>query len=77
VSHHIAVAGEANTFTETLIKLYEVKMAICVLGERSKKKFETFELSNNTVKSHSRFGSRYRKRIVVPIYSSLCFFVAT
>jgi len=58
VSYHIAVAEEANTFAETRFKLYEVKMAICVLGERSKKKFETVHLSTNTVKSHSRFVSR-------------------
>jgi hypothetical protein len=58
VSYHIAVAVEANTFAETRFKLYEVKMAICVLDERSKKKFQTVHLSTNTVKSHSRFVSR-------------------
>jgi len=77
VSYHIAVAGEANIFAETQIKLHEVKTAICVLGERSKKKFVTVQLSHNTVKSHSKFVSRYRKTIGAPIYISLCFFVAT
>jgi formylmethanofuran dehydrogenase subunit B len=77
VSYHIAVVGETNTFAETPIKLHEVKMAICVLDEEQKKKFETVHLSNNTVKSHSRFVSRYRKVFGVPIYISLYFFVAT
>jgi hypothetical protein len=76
-SYHIAVAEEANTFAETRIKLYEVKIVICVLGEESKKKFETVQLSKKTVRSHSRFVSRYRKIIGVPIYLSLCVFVAT
>jgi hypothetical protein len=50
-----------------------VKVANCVLGERSKKKFETVQLSNNTVKSHSRFVSRYRKTFGFPIYMSFVF----
>jgi hypothetical protein len=58
VSYHIAVAEEANTFAETQFKLYEVKMAICVLGERSKNKFETVHFSTYTVKYHSRFVNR-------------------
>jgi len=41
-SYHFAVAGEANIFAETQIKLYEEKTVICVLGERSKKNLKHF-----------------------------------
>jgi hypothetical protein len=49
-------------------------MATCVLGEQSKKKLETVQLSNDTVKSHSRFVSRYRKKnLVSRLKSSFAF----
>jgi hypothetical protein len=73
LSYHITVAGEANTFAENRIKQHEVKMAICVLGERLKKKFETILLSNNTVKCHSRFVSRYSKKLVSRFISRFAF----
>jgi hypothetical protein len=73
VSYHISVAGEANTFAETRIKHYEVEMAICVHGERSKKKLATVQLSNNTVKSHSEFVSRYRKTIGILAFARYLF----
>jgi hypothetical protein len=50
VSYCIAFAGETHTIAETLIKSCSIEMAACVLGEQSKKKLETVQLSNNTVK---------------------------
>jgi hypothetical protein len=46
----MALAGEAHTIAETLIKPCAIEMAICVLGEQSKKKLERVQLYNNTVK---------------------------
>jgi hypothetical protein len=50
VSYRIALAGEAHTVAETLLKQHAVEMTTCVLGEQTKKKLETGQLSNNTVK---------------------------
>lgn len=50
MSYRIALAGEAHTVAETLLKQFAVEMAPCVLGERKKKKLESGQLSNNTVK---------------------------
>jgi hypothetical protein len=50
VIYHIALAGEAHTVPETLIKLCAVEVTTCVLGEQSKKKLETVQLSSITVK---------------------------
>jgi len=50
VSYRIALAGEAHTVAETLLKQCAVQMAPCVHGEQTKKKLETGHLSNNTVK---------------------------
>lgn len=52
VSYRIALAGGAHTVAETLRKQYAVEMAPCVLGEQTKKKLETGQLFNNTVKPH-------------------------
>lgn len=41
VGYRMALAGEANTFAEMLIKICAVEMATCVLGEVSLKKLET------------------------------------
>jgi hypothetical protein len=51
VSYRIALAGEATTVAENLIKPCAVEMAICVFGEQSNKKFESVQASNNTVNS--------------------------
>jgi hypothetical protein len=37
VRYRVALAGEAHTIAETLIKTRAVEMAPCVLGEQSKK----------------------------------------
>jgi hypothetical protein len=37
----IALAGQAQTVTENLIKRYAAEMATCVLGEESKEKLGT------------------------------------
>jgi hypothetical protein len=58
VSYRIALAGEAHTFAETLIKLCAVEMA-SVLGEQSKKKLDTVQLSNNAVKRRIEDLSAY------------------
>jgi hypothetical protein len=50
VSCLISLAGEAHAVVETLIKPCAVEMATCVLGEQSKKKFDTVLLSDNSVK---------------------------
>jgi hypothetical protein len=38
VSYRIVIVGEVHTFEETLIKPCAMEVAICVLGEQSKKK---------------------------------------
>jgi hypothetical protein len=48
-SSHIALRGEANTVAEILMKPCAVEMETCELGEESKKKLKTVNLSNNTV----------------------------
>jgi hypothetical protein len=50
VSYRITLAGEAHTVSETIPKPCAVEIAICVLGEQTKKKLETSQLFNNTVK---------------------------
>jgi hypothetical protein len=51
-SYCSALVGEAHTVAETLIKPYALEKTTCVLGEQSKNKLETIQLSsNNTVKS--------------------------
>jgi hypothetical protein len=55
VSYRIALAGEAQTIAETLIKSCAIEMASCVLGEQSKKKLERVQLSNNTVKRRIQY----------------------
>jgi hypothetical protein len=52
VSYCIALEGEAHSSAETRNKPCAIEMATCVLGEQSKKKLETVQLSNNTVKYH-------------------------
>jgi hypothetical protein len=51
-SSHIVIREEAHTAAETLIKPRGVEMETCELGEESKKKLQTVQLSNNTVKHH-------------------------
>lgn len=50
VSYCTAFAGEAHTVLKSLIKPLAVEMVTRTLGEESKKKLETVQLSNNTVK---------------------------
>lgn len=50
MSYRIALAGEAHTISETILKLCAVEMAIFVLGEQTKKRLETSQFFNNTVK---------------------------
>jgi hypothetical protein len=50
-----ALAVEVHTFADTLITPRVVEMSTCVLGEQSKKKEETVNLSNNTVKHRIKF----------------------
>jgi len=40
-------------------------MTNCVLGEQSKKKLETVQLSNNTIKHHIQDVSGYKKKKLV------------
>lgn len=42
--------AEAHTFAETPIKPCAMEMTTCALGEHSKKKVETVQLSTHTVK---------------------------
>jgi len=63
VSYGTALAEEAHTVVETQIKSRAVEMTNCVLGEQSKKKLETFQLSNNTIKHHIQDVSRYKKKL--------------
>lgn len=51
MSYRIVLAGAAHTDAETLLKQYAVEMEPGVLGEQMKKKIETGQLSNNTVKT--------------------------
>jgi hypothetical protein len=46
----MALAGEAHTVAETLLKQPAVERTPCVIGEQTKKKLETGQLSNYTVK---------------------------
>jgi len=39
----MALAGEASTVAEILIKIRAVEMATCVLGEQSMKRLETVQ----------------------------------
>jgi hypothetical protein len=48
--YRIEHAGKAHTVGESLIKPCALEMATRVLGEQAKKKLETIQLSNNTVK---------------------------
>ena len=48
--YRIAHAGKAHAVGESLIKPFALEMATGVLGEQAKKKLETIQLSNNTVK---------------------------
>uniref|UniRef100_A0A8C3HM34 Zinc finger BED domain-containing protein 5 n=1 Tax=Chrysemys picta bellii TaxID=8478 RepID=A0A8C3HM34_CHRPI len=49
VSYRIALAGEAHTIGETLIKPCAKDIVMCMLSEQSGKKIDTVQLSNNTV----------------------------
>lgn len=49
MSYRITLAGETHAVAETLIKPHAVEIAVSVLGEQSKKKPETHQLSNNNV----------------------------
>jgi len=65
VSYSTALAEEPHTVVETQIKSHAVEMTNCVLGEQSeKKKLETVQLSNNTIKHHIQDVSSYKKKIV-------------
>ena len=49
MSYRIALAGEAHTAAEILMKSCAVVNCNCVFGERSEKKLDTGQLSNNNV----------------------------
>ena len=74
-SYRIALAGEAHTVQDTLMKPCKVEMATCVLGEQSKTGLETVQLPNHTVKRRTQHLSADVEKQLT--YVQLCFFVAT
>lgn len=70
--------GEAHTAAETLIKPCAVEMETCELGEESKKKLKTIQLSNNTVKHHVQdLSADLEKQLVSQLIPSFACFVET
>jgi hypothetical protein len=54
-SYHITLTGEANAITETLIKMYAVHMAQCMLDEQPKKEDKTMRSYKPTSFLHYLF----------------------
>ena len=48
-SYGIALAGEAHTIAELLIKPFMTDVASCVIGEKSVERLKSVSLSNNTI----------------------------
>jgi hypothetical protein len=74
VSYRIAFGGAAHTIAETIIKPCAIEMAACVLGEQSKKKLGTVQLSNNTVKRRIQdLSADIEKELVSRLRCSIAF----
>lgn len=61
MSYRIALAGEAHTVAETLLKKSAVEVAPCVLGEETRKKLETGQLSNKLLNLAFKICQQARK----------------